>query len=130
MIISLISSFEIVNVLLPGPNVFLWLAASVAATSVNSNGIKTFLAYGFKTFFLKGNPVFSNDPKSLPKIPSDCPILHSWVFEHFKLADEPLAKALRISETCVLVNYNLCGKLVSSLEFSIKFDERFKVISV
>ena len=41
-----------------------------------------------------------------------------------------LAKALRISETCVLVNNNLCGKLVSSLELPIKFDERFKVTSV
>ena len=28
---------------------------------------------------------------------------------------------------CVLVNNNLCGKLVSLLEFPIKFDERFKV---
>ena len=38
--------------------------------------------------------------------------------------------ALRIFETCVLVNNNLCGKLVSSLELSIKFYERFKVTLV
>ena len=43
------------------------------------------------------------------------------------LADDPLAKALRIFEACVSVHNNLCGKLVSSLEFPIKFDERFKV---
>ena len=45
-------------------------------------------------------------------------------FENFILADEPFAKALRIFETCALVNNNLCGKLVSSLEFPIKFDKR------
>ena len=46
------------------------------------------------------------------------------------LADEPFAKALRIFKTCVSFNNNLCGKLVSSLEFPIKFDERFKVTSL
>ena len=33
-------------------------------------------------------------------------------------------------ETSVSINNNLCGKLVSSLEFPITFDERTKVISV
>ena len=37
----------------------------------------------------------------------------------FTLADEPFAKALQIFENCALVNNNLCGKLVSSLEFQI-----------
>ena len=36
------------------------------------------------------------------------------------------AKALRSFETCVSVNNNLCGKLVLSLEFPMKFNERFK----
>ena len=40
------------------------------------------------------------------------------------------AKALRIFETCVSVNYSLWTKLVSSVEFPIKFDKRFKVTSV
>ena len=56
--------------------------------------------------------------------------LDNWVFESFILADEPFAKTLRIFETCVLVNNNLCGKLVLSLELPIKFDEKFKVTSV
>ena len=43
------------------------------------------------------------------------------------LADETIVKGLRIFETWVLVNNNLCEKLVSSLELSMKFDERFKV---
>ena len=46
------------------------------------------------------------------------------------LADKPFVKGLRIFETWVLVNNNLCEKLVSSLELSMKFDERFKVTLV
>ena len=58
-------------------------------------------------------------------------ILNNWVFKNFILADEPIAKTLRIFETYnVLVNNNLCGKLASSLELLIKFDRRFKVTSV
>ena len=52
------------------------LAASVTdAAAVNPNGIKTLLANDLSTFFIKGNPVFSNGPESLPKNPPDCPIL-------------------------------------------------------
>ena len=58
------------------PIIFLWKAASVAdAATVNPNGIKTLLASGLSTFFIKGYPVFSNCPKSLPKMFLDCPIL-------------------------------------------------------
>ena len=39
-------------------------------------------------------------------------------------------KALRHLETFVLVNDNLCRKLVSSLELRITFEERFEVTSV
>ena len=46
------------------------------------------------------------------------------------LADKPFAKALQILETCVSVNNNFGKRLVSSLEFPIKFDERFKITSV
>ena len=51
------------------------------------------------------------------------------MFENFILADEPFAKALRIFQTCVSVSNILCGQLVLSLEFPIRFDERFKVTS-
>ena len=60
----------------------------------------------------------------------NCIILNSWVFENFILAGELFAKAIWILETCVSVNNNLREKLVSSLEFPIKFDERFKITSV
>ena len=39
-------------------------------------------------------------------------------------------KGLKIFETCVLVNNNLCEKSVLSFEFPVKFDERLKVTSV
>ena len=40
-----------------------------------------------------------------------------------------LQKSFTYFETCVSVNNSLFRKLVSSLEFPIKFDERFKVTS-
>ena len=46
------------------------------------------------------------------------------------LADEPFARALQSLETCVLVNNNLCGKLVLSLELPTTFDESFKITSL
>ena len=56
---SLISSFEIINVVPPGPNIFLWIAASVAeAATVNPNGIETLLNNGLSTFSINENPVF------------------------------------------------------------------------
>ena len=55
---------------------FLCIAASAAdAAAVNPKGIKTILAYGLITFFISGNPVFSNGSKSLPRNPPDCIIL-------------------------------------------------------
>ena len=89
----------------------------------------TLSANGLSTFPVKSKPIFSNGAKSLPKIPPDGPILHSWVFESFTSADELLLKALQIFESCVSVNNNLCEKLVSSLELPFKFNERFKVTS-
>ena len=65
-----------------------------------------------------------------PTNPTICIILENRVFENFILANEPLAKALQILETCLLVNSNLCGKLVSLLELPITFHERLKITSV
>ena len=46
--ISFNSSFKIINVVVPDPNIFWWIAASVAdAAAVNLNGIKTLLAVGY-----------------------------------------------------------------------------------
>ena len=99
--ISFISSFEVINVVArevksegrPGPKKILWIAASIAdVAAVNPNQIKTLLANGLSTFFVKGNPVFSNVPKILPENPPDCPISCNWVFDNFRLVDELFAK--------------------------------------
>ena len=100
--ISSISSFEIINLVVPDSNIFLWIAASVADDAVvNPNGIKTYLANCLITFPIEGNLVFSNGPISLPKNPPDCPYSCNWVFDNFILADEPFAKTLLYFETCV-----------------------------
>ena len=59
LIISSISSFDIINVVLcegwlwPDPNIFLCIPASAAdAAAVNPKGIKTLLANGLITFLL------------------------------------------------------------------------------
>ena len=99
--ISFISSLEIINVVIPDSNIFLWIPASVAdAAAVNPNGIKTLLANGLSTFFIKGNPVFSNGLKSLPKSPPYCPILWNRVFDSFIVAEElKLVYLLKITST-------------------------------
>ena len=52
---------------------FLCIPAYAAdAAVVNPKGINTLLANGLITFFIKGNPVFSNQPNNLPKNPPDC----------------------------------------------------------
>ena len=99
--ISFISSFEIINVVIPDHNIFWWIAASVVdAATVNPNSIKMTLANGLSTFFIKGNVIFSNGPKSLPRNPPECPILCKWVLDNFLLADESFAKALQSFQTC------------------------------
>ena len=83
----------------------MWIAASVAdPDAVDPNGIKTLLANVFCTFSIKGYPVFSICPKSLPKSPPDCPVLCSRVFDNFTLDEELFAKALQCFKTYVLVN--------------------------
>ena len=45
------------------------------AAAVNSRGIKTLLASGLITFYINGNPFFSNGLSNLPRNPLDCIIL-------------------------------------------------------
>ena len=63
---------------------------------------------------IKGNPVFNNCLKSLPENPPDYQILCNCVFDNFILAEELKAKVLQSFETCVLVNINLWGKLITN----------------
>ena len=72
---SSISSFDIISVVVPDPQIFLCIPASAADTAaVNPNGIKTLLANSLITF-LKDNPVLSNGLRTLPRNPPDCIIL-------------------------------------------------------
>ena len=99
---------------------------SVAAAAVDLNGIKTLLASGLSTYFINSKPTFISGRRHSPY----CFIFHIWVFDNFILADNLFAKALWRFTTCLLVNNNLCGKLVSSLELSIISDEVLRVTLV
>ena len=55
------------KVVVPEPSIFFCIPAS----AVNHNAIKTLLANSLITFFINGNPVFNNGPRSLPRNPPD-----------------------------------------------------------
>ena len=76
--ISFISSFEIIKGIvrcdksneIVEPRIFLLIPMSAADTgAVNTNGIKMFAANDISTFFIKGNPVFINGSRRLPRNP-------------------------------------------------------------
>ena len=70
-------------------------SAADAAAAVNPRGIKTLLANGLITFFISGNPVFSNGSRGLPKNPPDCIILDIWVFNNLISVDKSFGEAIR-----------------------------------
>ena len=102
----------------------LFIAASVA----DAAAVKPNIPNDLITDFHKGNPDFYNGAKNL-KNPLFC-ILVNCAFDNLISVDVSLAKALRIFATCLLLNNNLCGKLVSSSELPIIFDENLKTTSV
>ena len=68
---SSISSFDIVGVVVLEPRIFLCIPASTAATAaLNSNVIKTFLAYIWSRMFIKGKPVLVMDQEVYQNIHS------------------------------------------------------------
>ena len=74
-------------------------ASVTHATVVNPNGIKTLLTNRLIITFIKGNPVFSNGPRSIPRNPADCITLDDWDFDSLISLDEWFAKSSR---------FNLC----------------------
>ena len=83
------SSFDIISVVLHNPKIFLCIPASAAdAPAVNPNGIKTLMANGLITFFINGNPVFSDGPRSLPRNPPDYIIIDIRVFNKLISVDK------------------------------------------
>ena len=87
---------------------FLFIAASVADAAAVRSSIPNGLIKDFKN----GNPDFNKGIKNF-KNPPFC-ILVDCAFDKLIPADVWLVKALRIFPTCLLVNNNLCGKLVSA----------------
>ena len=66
-IMPFISSFEIIRVVVPEPSIFCIPASAADAAAVNPNGISTLFGNGLIAFFINGNPVFNNGPRSLPR---------------------------------------------------------------
>ena len=64
-----ISLFYIISVAFPDHKTFLCIPASAAAGNVK--GIKTLMVNGLITFFINGNPVFTNGPSNLLRNPPD-----------------------------------------------------------
>ena len=69
-------SLDITNVVFLELKIFLWVPATAVGTAtVNPNGIKTLLANGLSTFFIKDKLVFNNGLRTLPRSSPDCEIL-------------------------------------------------------
>ena len=68
------------------------------------------MLYDFITDFNKDNPDFNDGAKNLKSPPFH--ILVNCVFDNLISVDVWLAKALRIFATYLLVNNNLCEKLL------------------
>ena len=81
----------------------------------------------YSCIFINGYPVFSNGPSNLPKNPLDCIIFDNWVFDNLISSDKWFGNALRRFETCLLVNNNFWGKLVSLSP--TKLDDNLKITS-
>ena len=113
----------------PYPKIFLCISASAAdAVAFDPRGIKTLLANSWITFFISGNPVYSNGSSNLPRNPPAFIILDNWVFDNLISVDDFLAKVLQRFTTCLLVDNNLWGKLISLSP--IIFDDNLKTIPV
>ena len=70
-IISSISSFRIINAVVPDPNICFWIASSVGdAAAVNPNGVKTLLADNVSKFFANGKPAAINGLRKFKNPPS------------------------------------------------------------
>ena len=68
---------------------FLCIPESAAdAAAVNPKRIKTLLANGLITFFISGNPVFSNGCSNLPRNPPGGIFLDISLFVNLMSADE------------------------------------------
>ena len=104
---SFISSFEIIEVVVPEPYIFLWIHVKIAeAAAVIPNGTKTCFAKGIATFINGPANLRNNDPKN----PLDWTILEMWALQNFKSVDILLLNALLSFVFCLVVSNNSCGR--------------------
>ena len=72
LIMSFITSFDIISVVVPNRKILLCIAASAADTAdnaaVNPKGIKTLLANGLIKFFINGNKLLVMDQEVYQEI--------------------------------------------------------------
>ena len=130
LIMSSILSFDIINVVVSDPKIFLCIPASAAAdAAVNPNGIKTFLAHWFNYIFINGNPVFNIGTRNLPRNPPRCIILDNWVCGSLILSGELFAKTLWRFETYLLVN-QFRRKISFIIRVTNQFDDNLVTTSV
>ena len=113
--ITSISSFNINNVPVPKPITFLLITVSTNDSDAAScNGMSKLLASKIITLFIDGDPIFINDPRSLPRKPYDCIIFKICAANSFILAvagikriAELFTKVIQRFETYLSVNNNL-----------------------
>ena len=115
-IMSSIFLFDEISVFVPDPKIILCIPSlAVLTAAVNPYGINPLLIKGVSTIFINGNSTFTNGPRSLPRNPSDSIVLDTWVFDNFMNLNVPFMRTLQRPATCLSVNNELCGKVVSSV---------------
>ena len=89
---------------------------------------RRYLLFSTKSIHIVFGVVLSDSVSSMKgRInPPNCTILDTWVFYNFTLAVKFFPKVLGSLAASASVCNDLCGKLISSLESSLAFDEVFK----
>ena len=92
-VISFISSFEIISVVIPDPYIWFLIAASVAdVAAINCNGMKILLVNVVSTFFVNGNPDLTNGPRNFRNSPFWLIIFFCSFFKNIPLFSKELMK--------------------------------------
>ena len=100
---TLISSFEIMKVVVPEPCIFFWTPVSIAeAAAVIPNGAKIFPANGTATFINRPANLLNSDPKT----PPDWIILEIWALKRFISVEILLLNVFLKFVLCLVVSNN------------------------
>ena len=124
---SSISSFDITSVVVSEPKIFLYILHLLLV-------LLQLLLMELKHSELKFDLQFSLMVRLLLVMNQEAYqdillIISSYIFNSLISADGFLAKSLQRFAACVLVNDNLCGKLVMSLGLPIIIDDNVKIVS-